>query len=303
MSIYIIPAILAFIVNCFVLIKIKQNKKQSKAFIGLVLIFLVHHTAEILSFIEFFKNGQIIYVLKIYYIATLWFLVVTLIYANEISQVNSQLYKIIAISLTIPVSIFIMFSSSIITGANSLGYVMTAVKGPYYFLFQSLVIGFLVSVFILLFNGYKNAKNSLIEIQCIYMLLAFIPILIAGIGIVLVMALGFKVNAIAIIPIATSLFLVIVMKSEHEHKLTDIRRFMPFSSERQTSHEIMEIYSNYSQDEISYRECITKIEKLLVLHKYTEKNKNASATAESMGMPRSSLYSIFNRLKIDVKEQ
>ena len=117
------------------------------------------------------------------------------------------------------------------------------------------------------------------------------------------MALNLNINATVFVPIMISVFLYITVKSEAQHKLTDLRRFMPFSPERKTSQDIMELFSSYARDETTYRESVNEIEKLLVMHKYNKNEKNASATAETMGMPRSSLYSIFNRLGIKTKEQ
>jgi len=303
MNIYIVPAIIAFVVTSYVLVKISQNKTNSKAFISMVLIFLVHHAAEILSFIEFFKNGQTLYILKVYYVATLWFLVITLIYAREVSKLNLPKFDNLLYAYTLIISSLLLFSDTMISDAASIGYVMTAVKGPLYFLFQLTSISLMVSIIGILFSGYRKSNNHLVEIQCIYMLVAFTPILLAGIGIIALMSLGFKINAIAVVPLATTLFLMITMKSEEQHRLTDMRRFMPNSPERKTSQEIMELFSSYARDEMSYRDSINEIERLLVIHKYSKNGKNASVTAESMGMPRSSLYSIFNRLSIDVKEK
>ena len=80
--------------------------------------------------------------------------------------------------------------------------------------------------------------------------------------------------------------------------MTDVRRFIPFSDERQTSNHIMDIFSSYAQDKVNYRDAVSSIEKLLVEHKYDKNDRNATYAAEKMGMPRSSLYSLFNRLEI-----
>jgi len=61
----------------------------------------------------------------------------------------------------------------------------------------------------------------------------------------------------------------------------------------------MDIFSTYSQDKLSYRDAVSHIEKLMVEHKYEKNNRNATYAAEKMGMPRSSLYSLFNRLQIN----
>ena len=303
-SIYIIPAVLAFFTTAYILFLSHKKIGQSKIFYTMVLVFLAHHICEILGFIEFVKNGpHVIYQLKVYYVVTVWSLIYIFLYSLETSNINIPYINPVSIIIGGLLTSLISYGDTIIAGANSLGYVMTAQQGPHYILFQITVFIYLLSTISCLLYGYRKSKSHITQIQCLYMMFSFSPLFLTITLIITLMALGFHINAIALIPISTTLFLIIVFKSESKHKLTDIRRFMPFSSERRTSQEIMEIYSNYTQDEISYRDCMIKIERLLVMNKYNKSGNNASATAKLMGMPRSSLYSIFNRLKIDVKDQ
>lgn len=62
------------------------------------------------------------------------------------------------------------------------------------------------------------------------------------------------------------------------------------------------IFSAYARDNVDYRDAISQIEKLLVIRKFNKNKGNASATAALVRMLSSSLYSIFNRLKIDTKD-
>lgn len=304
MTIYIIPAILALISTAYILVYASKNQGQSRTFFTMVLVFLAHHICETIGFFEFIKDGpHIIYQLKIYYIASVWSLVFIFKYAQEVSEIKVRHLDSVFITLATITSILILSGSSIIAGATSWDYVMTAQKGNLYFLFQTLSLSLLCSTIAHLFIGYRKSNSHTVQIQCLYMIIAFTPLLMTAFGLLTLMQFGININAIAIIPISSTLFLLITFKSETKHKLTDLRRFMPFSPERKTSQDIMEIYSKYARDELAYRECINEIEKLLVLQKYIKNGNNASATAETMGMPRSSLYSIFNRLSIDVKSK
>jgi len=241
--------------------------------------------------------------MKVYYSLTVLTLLSIMIYSLEVSQTKRNIASNLIIVASALLTVSILFSNKIIAGNYSISYSSTAIKGPFYALFQAYgVIGLLTIVTILL-NGYKTATTHLTQIRCAYILLAFSPLILSCFLVLAMMSVGIMINATIILPITISVFLFIIIKGESIHKLTDLRRFMPFSPERKTSQEIMELYSSYAQDEISYRDCMAEIEKQLVLHKYSKSDNNASATAKSMGMPRSSLYSIFNRLKIDIKDQ
>ena len=126
--------------------------------------------------------------------------------------------------------------------------------------------------------------------------------MLVGITLVVLMGFGIKVSGAAILPVTTTLFLLITLKGEPKHGLTDIRRHIPLSLERRKSGQIMDIFSSYAKDELSYRDSLTEIEKLLVTYKHDKNNGNVSTTASTMNIPRSSLYSIFRRLDIVHKD-
>jgi len=60
-----------------------------------------------------------------------------------------------------------------------------------------------------------------------------------------IIATNLNVNAAGILPVATALFLAILLKGESKHKLSDIRRFLPFSPERKITGDIMELVDAY----------------------------------------------------------
>lgn len=303
-SILIIPAIIAFAATAYILFLSYKKQGKSNIFFTMVMVFLAHHACEVMGFMEFVRNGShVIYQLKIYYIVSVWTLVFILLYALEISKKNVKHSMLYIFAAGFIVTALIAYKDFIITDSQSLGYIMTAVRGPLYSVFQVFCLASLSITVFALMTGYRQSKDHTTQIQCAYMLFAFTPLFLSILLVLSLMAMGFEINAIAIFPIATTLFLIITFKSESQHRLTDARRFMPFSPERKTSQEIMELFSSYARDEMSYRESVNEIEKLLVLHKYSKNDKNASVTAQSMGMPRSSLYSIFNRLSIDLKEK
>ncbi|GAA6138808.1 hypothetical protein NBRC116583_25550 [Arenicella sp. 4NH20-0111] len=298
MSIFVVPALVALIIKLGVMFVSRTTFMSSPYFGFMVLVFACHNLCEVLVFWEYFHGDKAEYVLRSYYVISLVSLLSIALYISSIVDFIGAPIKRLLVSLVSFVSLFIIFSDSIVAGSRSLGYVFTAVRGEYYGVFQLLSLAFMGLLPFVLYRGYVRAQNHNTQIRCAFMGMALVPHFLSVILVILIMNLGFQVNGAAIFPFATTLFLVIILASENQHKLTDIRRFIPFSHERRTSNEIMDIYSKYARDQQSYREAISEIEKLLVTHKYDKTGRNASSTAELMGMPRSSLYSLFNRLKI-----
>ena len=303
-SIYIMPALLALTVKLFLLFVARNERNGSSIFFTLLLLLACHTMAEVLVYIEYFKGDYSTHVLRWYYVMTLCGVAAILVYAFQISNLLSSLRSIsvTAVALSICLSLFILLTDSVVSGATSIGYALTAEQGPQYWLFQLLFVGILFLISGVLIRGYLTAKDHVAEIQCGYTFLGLLPIVIVALSVVALMGFGMQINAAGIIPICTTFFLLITIKGERAHTLTDVRRHIPFSLERRTSGEIMDIFSRYAQDEVNYRDCMAELEKLLVVHKHSKSRGNVTQTAASMEIPRSSLYSIFRRLGVEVKD-
>jgi len=231
-----------------------------------------------------------------------------ILYAKDVSRIhlnNSLISKsitVIVIAATMVLGGLFMFTDFLISGAHTIGYSMTADRSEGYWLFLLFSLVSFFTIYGYLITGYIRAKSHLTEIQCGYTLWALMPIMLTSVTLMILMKMGLQVNAALVMPFATAAFLVITLKSEKVHGMFDIRGHIPLSLERRTSAEIMDIFSSYSQDQINYRDAMSEIEKLLVTHKHQKHGGNVSTTAASMELPRSSLYSIFKRLEIDIKD-
>lgn len=322
MSLYMIPALLALLIKVAVLgaswqssrntVMPKQDSRVKHTlgvFTTMVLIMAGHNLAEVLGFLEFSKDATAESLLRWYYVMSVFTLSVITYYAATVSRQGAELSsgrdKAIIVGLLISAVLLsgaFLLSDFIVAGSTSLGFVMTAIKGPGYVLFEAFSLLCFIVIVAFLLHGYKKAQNQTAEIKCLYTLLALTPILIAGVVLVALIGFGYDVSAAMVMPLASALFLVILLVGEQTHRLVDIRRHIPFSLERRTTAKINDIFSAYSRDELNYRDALNEIERMLVVHKHQKHNGNVSSTAASMELPRSSLYSIFRRLEIDIKE-
>lgn len=295
----VIPAVLALIAKLAVLLVSSKHKPESNLFIPLILLFAVINLCEILGLWEFLHGLEGLMMLKAYYALTIAGWCVIYLYVVDITGLNFRKVKMLVISSSVLLAAVTIGTNGVVAGVDVLNYSMTVSRGNLYVLWQAFCLTAVAATCGSLWIGYKKAKEHLMEIRCVYTAMALAPIILVSLFLLVVMSLGYQINAVVFMPVATSLFLVIMLASEYQHRLTDIRRFLPASDERKTSSKIMEIFSSYSRDDIEYRQAVSEIERLLVLHKYDKNKGNASETAGKMGMPRSSLYSIFNRLEIE----
>lgn len=298
MSLLVLPAILALFIKLCLIYVYRQSLRTSSCVLVMVMVFAIHNLCEVLAFWKFFHGLHGEYLLKSYHVISLTSLLVICWTVNEVSEMKDRRYLTVFSYLVASASGVILFSDLIISGARSLSYVITAERGAFYSLFQILALLLILALLHQIHRGYRQTNNHSAQIKSAYLGLALLPQVAAVLIVMVLMNLGFPINGAVIFPFATSLFVFIMLATEEKHKLVDIRRFVPYSDERVTSNRIMNIFSDYAQDNTTYREAIGDIERLLVEHKYEKSDRNATYTAEKMGMPRSSLYSLFNRLGI-----
>ncbi|MFT5571268.1 MAG: hypothetical protein ACI9FR_000176 [Cryomorphaceae bacterium] len=302
MSILVFPALFGLFVNLIVLVAVLRGPSRTSIFCPMVASFVLLMLCEVLGFLEFFQGRELEYLMRAYYVIAQFSLGLVVIYVGRISgnRIRSLPYFIYGSVLAL--SVLILGTDYIIMGSESTGHIHTAIQGRAYSLFQITSVGMQLLLLVLLWAGYKRPQNHFMQIQCVYTLFAIMPLFTGSLAILSLMAMGYQINAAVVMPLLITFFVVVTMVSESKHELLDVRSFIPFSAERRTSHQIMDIYSGYSRDDLSYREAISEIERLLVLAKYERAGGNASATAKLLGMPRSSLYSIFLRLGIEFKD-
>ena len=228
-----------------------------------------------------------------------------LLHGLTVSRLDRFYATVLSLFIASVLALLVLFTDSIVAGNYSIGYAITATTGSHYWLFGLyLFIAFSINVAALLYR-YTSAATELESVRCLYSLLALAPVMLViaiALGLKL---LGFQINAAGLGPIATALFLIIVLKGESKHKLTDIRRFLPFSPERKVSSNLMESVDRYIHSDNkanAYKTLQAEIEREIIFYTIDKCDNNISKTTEMMGLKnRSTLYSMMNRLGIDVK--
>ena len=299
MSIYVLPALLALVVKIYVLL-VARAANTSRIFSGMVLVFALHNLTELVAYLQFTRGELTLSLFKVYYAATLVTLGYLCLYCIEVARISAlrRLYMPSVIWLTM-CGIAIMFTDHVVAGFVSIGYSATAEQGPYYWVFSLTSIGATLFVVSSLIYGYRKSNNHVTQIQCLYNLMALTPFVLLGFVIIPLMLLGQEINAGGILPICTTLFLLITLQSESKHRFTDIRRYLPFSKERKIADEVMSLISKFSMDEISYKDLSNEIEKIALKSKLAQADDSISEAARLLKMKRTTLYSMLNRHGIE----
>jgi len=300
MSILLIPASFSLVVKLLILAVLIAQKSHSRIFNSMLFVFACHNICEILVYLEMFNHINTDWLVRVYYSLSVLGMMHILLYALEVSKVANLPAKInYATAFSIVAVLAILFSDTIVTGSAPLGYTVTALHGSGYLLFQALVVFSMFATIGVLAQGYRKNHDHLSQTQCLYTLLAIVPLTLVGPTVVALQALGVTINASLLLPVFSTLYLLVIILGESTHRLTDIRMYLPRSLEHQTSKKLFDACALYSSNTFSIKQAQEDIERTLILHALKKNKYNFSETARQIQMKRSTLYSACNRLGIE----
>lgn len=291
MNILMLPAVLGLILKLYILATARNFAGPTTVFQTLLFLLAAHNAIEILVFITSFSSNISTLVVKGYYaINTLlcgYFLLYVMEITNKATFSKSKIWVYIA---GFAILFTVVASERIIVGATLSSHVSTAIRGDLYWMFQTWTLLISCSVVSLLIYRYRHTSDQRLKNRCLYTLIAVLPVVVTGVSIICLMAIGINISASTIVPISTTLFLIIVIASEKQHKITDIRQHIPFTQERKTSQQVQQVMSNYFLHKTDIFTARDKLEKLLLEHRLTKTECNISKTAETIGADRGTVY-------------
>jgi DNA-binding protein Fis len=306
MSIYFVPALVAALFKLFVLGYAVRSARVSIVFLSLIVVFFAHNAIEILAYFYVENVNALSTLFRLYYVATAFVVLYILLHGLSVSKLENKITTGILIGLATGLSALMLFTDIVIGGQYSIGYSMTAVKGSYYWLFVVYLVSTLLGSCAVISYGYRAAKSQIDSVRCLHSLYALAPVMLAFIIGVAFKVADVGINATGLVPISTALFLWIVLKTESKHKLSDLRRVMPLSPERKVTNNLMDLLDSYIQNsgkENVYKELQEGIEKEIIKYSVQRCEGNISNTTKMMGLKnRSTLYSMMNRLEMDLNE-
>jgi len=106
-----------------------------------------------------------------------------------------------------------------------------------------------------------------------------------------------------ILPFASTLYLIVIVFGERSHKLTDIRAYLPYSTERQATRKLLKLYADFSTRRVPYKQVREDCERALITYALKKTDYNVTETAVLMNIKRSTVYSMCGRLGIKVADE
>lgn len=190
-------------------------------------------------------------------------------------------------------AVFVIFTLVIfwpgfaILGVRSIGYSLTRIAGPYYFLVPILLLG--SAAFVIGAMTWFSLKPKKYETRrsAQTLLLSFSPMLLAIFVVVLLMMSGAKINATIAFSISSIFTTLLLLKTATRHGQIAIMRLIPNTRE----HRLMNGIVNFVvQPELGLENAKAYIEKLMLVESLEVCGGNRAEAAKMLGINRATLY-------------
>lgn len=298
-----VPALIGLVLKLILLAYAVIGRNASASLIALIVTLALHNLIELVGYVLLPEHQSLTMLFRSYYVVG----IVGLLLISHLAVTTSK------ISLSWPTPLFaswalllismVVFSDQIVDGYYAIEYAISATQGDYYLAFALFPPLVLLTVMVLLYLGLRRAGSQLDASRCLYWLVALTPIILGALLILSFKLFDLHSNVAGLISLATTFFTYLIIRSTTEQRLTDIRRFLPFTIERRTAAKLLEITDAYTQktnEENAYSEFRDSIERQAILYTIKKCDGNITETTRMMGLQnRSTLYSMFKRLNID----
>lgn len=289
MLLYAVPSVSAIAIKILIVWYGRNSIRASNAWIWVFLggLFGVNLFELLLFF--FVKNPGLIalLVLSCYYIAAVVsstaYLAVSLQLTGGFNNVSRNLVLLMMfIGITA-----LLFPGAAIAGTKSIGYSVTRVAGPLYWVLQVIIVASLsLSLCLLIYSSLK-ANAWLTRRRALAMLVGTAPVSLSVISVVILMQHGIQINATVIVSFTVNFLLMALVYTEYEHRLFHFLSFIPNTYEHRVS--LSAANAAYEVGRHGLSKAIKNFEHALVADALTRCRGNKTTAASLLGISRTTL--------------
>lgn len=301
MTWFMLPAGIALFLKWWILFNSYTQEWVNKSWLSFVAVLAMLNFSELLIYAGYFSGQSLNLLLKSYYVCCVTGLVYGYFYVKDSTNYSVQKYLSFAISATGIVLIpIILFSDTVVGGYAENTVPVAAIKGKLFWTFEIFTLLSVVASVSTLFYNYAKSKDPIQQIAYAYTIAGLLLLAVSVLTIIVLMILGINANGTGIIPIATTLFLLITVKGKNTHLIAkDPRKLNPLSAESAMAKQIEWAQTQMALNKVGLKEAVTNIEAALIHYKLDKNDGNISETARQFGVARSTINKKLERAPLN----
>lgn len=231
MSLLAFPSILALVIKLWLFRVSGKALFVSNPFLAYFLCSLFAlNLVELTFFLQLIPPDNALPILISYYIAAIYSAAAYLAIAINLVR-PSRLTQVSVFLMATLMAVLMCIPDLVIAGVTYISYSITKIPGEYYWLLQIYLVGILIIGTAILLYGLFYHQNSLTRKRCLAILISTVPMTIAVISVVGLMALGYPINGAVILSLVTTLTLIILIYTESRYRLFLFLSYVPYTIE------------------------------------------------------------------------
>ena len=192
----------------------------------------------------------------------------------------------------------LLIPGAALAGAESIGYSVTRIPGPYYFVVQLGILGPIAAT-IIVAGFYANHKDDATKRKSQILLISCSPIFLTVFIIMGLMQFGYKINASVILSLMINLTLLILIYTERKERQFKFMAFIPNSRENAFVSNLTKLVSDPS---IGLDKGRMLIEQEMIREALILTDGNKVKAAEMLGVSRQTLTRRLNEAEKEKKQ-
>lgn len=274
-----------------ILFNVESKSRIAESFVTLCMIFVIQNAMEFLGYAVYVKAPELgsffvhIYVISLYFMfPAVLVLALALAHVAQVDRIAMVLFGISAGLAALHVSGFV------VAGLTFVGWSVITVPGTLYWVAMGYILSCGVATFTFLLRQVKVNPNPEVRYNCKVAVFAFMPLAAVAVGVLGLRLLGFASSSSISLPIATLLFLYILLVHSNGNLFW-------LSTKFKTIVAVMTMDKNSSMEEI-----LARIEKLRIEEALKVTGGEQKSAARLISVPPSTLNKKISKHKISVTQ-
>lgn len=164
-----------------------------------------------------------------YYVFTFATIALLPFIATELAERGiNQYLTVIAIAAIAAVFCLLLFTRLIIADVAPVHYSLTRVAGSHYWMFQTSALLAVLFTVVTLARA-RGAADLFIHAKATNLLIAFLPVFLFAVCVIIAMQMGFKVNAVGVLPLCMVIYVIALIQNMQPGCIPDYTIFIPWS--------------------------------------------------------------------------
>jgi len=292
----------AILIQLLILFFIRKKDIGTRYLHVLTILFLV---SNLIIFNGFFVTRTAIIIeisLRLYYAAFSLLIACFLSHAIEVCDAKkSVLIRQIETGVWLGAfcnAILAIFTDEIVSGHQPRSFTATAIQGEMYWMFRTHIIMAILTAGAVLVREWNHLRDQEKKMHYLFVLIAYLIIIFWILIVTALMQFGIEINFDTTYPFFSTIAICLIVYGDFKYGWLSSAKTVLEKNEIPDIDQLGDIFTQYTEGNLSFNEATDKIDLLLLSHAYNKHNGNMLKTAQAMGLGRSTLYKKVEKHKL-----